>query len=66
VVTEALQPLQNQKRVIVVISDGLDRGSKATFEETLAALQTENIMVYACKQLTVLAVRFVATCPSQG
>jgi Ca-activated chloride channel family protein len=47
VVTEALQPLQNQKRIIVVISDGLDRGSKATFEETLAQLQTENIVVYA-------------------
>jgi Ca-activated chloride channel homolog len=47
VVTEALQPLQNQKRIIVVISDGLDRGSKSTFDETLAELQTENIMVYA-------------------
>ena len=30
-----------------MISDGLDRGSKSTFEETLAELQTENIMVYA-------------------
>jgi Ca-activated chloride channel family protein len=47
VISEALQPLQNQKRIIVVISDGLDRGSKATFDETLAELQTENIMVYA-------------------
>ena len=47
VVEEALRPLQNQKRIIVVISDGLDRGSKATFEQTLAELQTENIMVYA-------------------
>ena len=47
VVEEALRPLQNQKRTIVVISDGLDRGSKATFEETLAELQSENIMVYA-------------------
>jgi VWFA-related protein len=47
VVSEALQPLQNQKRIIVVISDGLDRGSKATFDETMAELQTENIMVYA-------------------
>ncbi|HEX2269321.1 MAG TPA: VWA domain-containing protein [Pyrinomonadaceae bacterium] len=47
VVTEALRPLQNQKRIIVVISDGLDRGSKATFEQTLAELQAENIMVYA-------------------
>jgi len=47
VVEEALRPLQNQKRIIVVISDGLDRGSKATFEQTVAELQTENIMVYA-------------------
>jgi VWFA-related protein len=47
VVEEALRPLQNQKRIIVVISDGLDRGSKATFEQTLAELQADNIMVYA-------------------
>jgi len=47
VVAEALRPMQGQKRIIVVISDGLDRGSKATFEETLAELQSENIMVYA-------------------
>jgi VWFA-related protein len=47
VIQEALQPLQNQKRIIVVISDGLDRGSKATFEQTMAELQSENIVVYA-------------------
>jgi VWFA-related protein len=47
VVEEALRPLQGQKRIIVVISDGLDRGSKATFEQTLAELQSENIVVYA-------------------
>ena len=47
VVEEALRPLSGQKRIIVVISDGLDRGSKATFEQTLAELQAENIMVYA-------------------
>jgi Ca-activated chloride channel homolog len=47
VVEGALRPLQGQKRIIVVISDGLDRGSKATFDETLAELQAENIMVYA-------------------
>jgi VWFA-related protein len=47
VVEEAMRPMQSQKRIIVVISDGLDRGSKATFEQTLAELQTENIMVYA-------------------
>ena len=33
--------------MIVVISDGLDRGSKATFENTLAELQMDNITVYA-------------------
>jgi Ca-activated chloride channel homolog len=47
VVEEALRPVQNTKRIIVVISDGLDRGSKSTFEQTLAELQSENIMVYA-------------------
>jgi Ca-activated chloride channel family protein len=47
VVEEALRPLPSQKRTIIVISDGLDRGSKATFEQTLAELQSENIMVYA-------------------
>jgi Ca-activated chloride channel family protein len=47
VIEDALRPMQGQKRIIVVISDGLDRGSKATFERTLAELQSENIMVYA-------------------
>ena len=47
VVTEALRPIPSQKRVIVVISDGLDRGSKATFETTLAELQADNVTVYA-------------------
>ena len=47
VVEGAMRPLQGQKRIIIVISDGLDRGSKATFEETVAELQSENIMVYA-------------------
>jgi VWFA-related protein len=47
VVAEALRPVPGQKKIIVVISDGLDRGSKATFEQTLAELQAENIMVYA-------------------
>ena len=47
VLAEALRSMPGQKRIIVVISDGLDRGSKATFEKTLAELQAENIMVYA-------------------
>lgn len=49
VAQEALLPLRasNQKRVIVVISDGLDRGSKTKFEKILAELQTQDITVYA-------------------
>lgn len=51
VIEEAMRPMQGQKRIIVVISDGLDRGSKATFEQTLAELQAENIMVYAVQAI---------------
>src|ERR1700716_2613353 len=47
VIEQALRPLLGQKRIIVVISDGLDRGSKATFEQTLAELQSSDITVYA-------------------
>ncbi len=49
VVNEALIPLTvtAQKRVIVIISDGLDRGSRAKFEQTLNTLQTQDITVYA-------------------
>jgi VWFA-related protein len=47
VIDDALRPLPAQKRIIVVISDGLDRGSKASFDQTLAELQAENITVYA-------------------
>jgi VWFA-related protein len=47
VIDEALRQFGNQKRVIVVISDGLDRGSKSSFEKTLAALQSLDITVYA-------------------
>jgi VWFA-related protein len=46
VVDQALRPLSGQKRVIVVISDGLDRGSKTTFENILAELQSNDITVY--------------------
>ncbi|MBV9960453.1 MAG: VWA domain-containing protein [Acidobacteria bacterium] len=48
VANEALLPLAatSTKRVIVVISDGLDRGSKTKFEETLNALQAQDITVY--------------------
>lgn len=46
VVEQALRPLSGQKRVIVVISDGLDRGSKTTFETILTELQANDITVY--------------------
>ena len=51
VLDQAMRPLQGQKRIIVVISDGLDRGSKATFEQTLAELQFSDITVYAVQAL---------------
>ncbi|HLE63870.1 MAG TPA: VWA domain-containing protein, partial [Pyrinomonadaceae bacterium] len=47
VVEQALRPLAGQKRVIVAISDGLDRGSKTGFEKVLAELQSLDITVYA-------------------
>ena len=46
VVEDALRPLSAQKRAIVVISDGLDRGSKAKFKQALSALQSLDITVY--------------------
>src|SRR4051794_19811178 len=45
-VSDALRPLSGQKRVVVVISDGLDRGSKTSFEQTLTDLQLQDITVY--------------------
>src|SRR6266496_668730 len=47
VIDQALRPLAGQKRAIVVISDGLDRGSKTSFEKILADLQANDITVYA-------------------
>lgn len=47
VIDEALRATPGQKKVIVVISDGLDRGSKTTFESILAELQRLDITVYA-------------------
>ena len=48
-VSEILLPLMpgTRKTVIVLISDGLDRGSKLPFEKVLANLQNQNITVYA-------------------
>jgi VWFA-related protein len=47
VLEQALQTAPGQKKVIVVISDGLDRGSKVSFEKILAELQRLDITVYA-------------------
>lgn len=46
VIDQALRPLPGQKRVIVVIGDGLDRGSKLNFEKIVAELQSNDITVY--------------------
>ena len=46
VADHALRPLVGQKRVVVVISDGLDRGSKTTFEKILTELQLLDVAVY--------------------
>jgi VWFA-related protein len=47
VADQALRPLSGQKRIIVVISDGLDRGSKTSFDRILSELQSLDITVYA-------------------
>ena len=47
VIEQALRATPGQKRAIVVISDGLDRGSKTSFERILAELQKQDITVYA-------------------
>lgn len=47
--SEILTPLMpgTRKTAIVLISDGLDRGSKMTFDKVLGDLQNQNITVYA-------------------
>ncbi|MCW5960996.1 MAG: VWA domain-containing protein [Pyrinomonadaceae bacterium] len=47
-ISEVLAPLMpgTRKTAIVVISDGLDRGSKKPFEKVLDRLQQQNIVVY--------------------
>jgi len=47
VIEDALRSLSTQKRVVVVISDGLDRGSATKFEDILSRLQSLDITVYA-------------------
>lgn len=48
-VTEVLRPLMpgTRKVAIVIISDGLDRGSKVGFAKISAELQSQNVTVYA-------------------
>ena len=46
VVEDALRPLTAQKRAIIVVSDGLDKGSKTKFDQALATLQQLDIAVY--------------------
>jgi VWFA-related protein len=49
VVNEALEPVStsNRKLAIVIIGDGLDRGSQTKFKTILAELQEKDITVYA-------------------
>ena len=49
VVNEALEPVStsNRKLAIVVIGDGLDRGSQTKFNTILAELQEKDITIYA-------------------
>jgi Ca-activated chloride channel family protein len=48
-VNEVLMPLMpgTRKTVIVVIGDGVDRGSKTSYDNILGRLQNDNITVYA-------------------
>ena len=48
-VKEVLQPLMpgTRKTAVVVITDGLDRGSTAKYDKVLNELQQENIVVYS-------------------
>jgi hypothetical protein len=48
-VSEVLQPLMpgTRKTAIVIIGDGLDRGSKMSFDKTLNELQNQNVTVYS-------------------
>ncbi len=51
VLNDALRPLSASynKRVIVLVADGLDRGSTARFRDVLAELQKQDITVYALR-----------------
>ena len=48
VMEDVMRPLVGySKRVIVLVSDGLDRDSKVKFDRILSTLQDENITIYA-------------------
>jgi VWFA-related protein len=49
VLNDALVPFtgRSRKRAIVLVADGLDRGSKTHFEDLLRTLQAQDIAVYA-------------------
>ncbi len=48
VMEDVLRPqVGYSKRIIVIVSDGLDRNSKVKFDRILSTLQDENITVYA-------------------
>ena len=67
VIDQALNTAPGQKHVIVVISDGLDRGSKTSFEKILSNLQRLDITVYAvqAQDRTRGAIRRDAPKPKQ-
>jgi VWFA-related protein len=67
VIDQALHTTPGQKHVIVVISDGLDRGSKTSFEKILSKLQRLDITVYAvqAQDRTRGAIRRDAPKPKQ-
>jgi VWFA-related protein len=46
VVEDALRPLTSQKRAVIVVSDGLDKGSKSKFQQALNTLQSLDVAVY--------------------
>jgi VWFA-related protein len=65
VVEEALRPVPSQKRIIVVISDGLDRGSKARLSRRWRSCSQRTSWSMRCRQSIARAARFDATCRSR-
>ena len=63
VIEDALQPFASgvRKRVVVLVGDGLDRGSQTNFAGVLSQLQAEDITVYALQIPDRTGGAFVAT-----